>query len=207
MGKMPWGTYLWPGLSLIWRYGSWLGLAIAVGFTALVNLALAASILWSELFTAGLRSLIWAVVGGIWAVSAILASRWDSREARPQDLSPREDSFALAMDHYLKGNWFEAEYLLSGLLAANPRDVDAGLMLATLWRHTGRFDEALEGLARLERWEDAKKWDWEIGRERDLVRQAQSRRVEPEPRVEPNPAAAIGVTAATASAAGRAEAA
>jgi thioredoxin-like negative regulator of GroEL len=102
------------------------------------------------------------------------------------------------MDHYLKGNWFEAEYLLSGLLAANPRDVDAGLMLATLWRHTGRFDEALEGLARLERCEDAKKWQWEIGQERDLVRRAQMRRVEPDP------VAAVGVTAA---AAGRAEAA
>ncbi len=201
MGKMPWGTYLWPGLSLIWRHGSWLGLAIAVGFTALVNLALASSILWSELFTAGLRSLIWAVVGGIWAVSAIFASRWDSRGAPPRDLSPRVDSFALALDHYLKGNWFEAEYLLSGLLAANPRDVDASLMLATLWRHTGRFEEALEGLARLERCEDGKKWRWEISRERDLVRQAQMRRVEP------NPAAAIGVTAAAASPAGRAEAA
>ena len=40
MGKMPWGTYLWPGLSLIWRDGSWLGLAIAVGFTALAELGL-----------------------------------------------------------------------------------------------------------------------------------------------------------------------
>ncbi len=204
MGKIPWGTYLWPGLSLIWRHGSWLGLAIAVGFTALVNLALASSILWSELFTAGLRSLIWAVVGGIWALSAIFASRWDSREARPQNMPPREDSFALAMDHYLKGNWFEAEYLLSGLLAANPRDVDAGLMLATLWRHTGRLDEALEGLARLERCEDAKKWLWEIGQERDLVRRAQVRQAEP------NPVAAVGVTAAVASlapVAGRAAAA
>jgi hypothetical protein len=60
-------------------------------------------------------------------------------------------------------------------------------MLVALWRHTGRFDEALEGLARLERCEDAKKWDWEIGRERDLVRQAQGRRVEP------GPAAAVNV--------------
>jgi hypothetical protein len=93
------------------------------------------------------------------------------------------------MDHYLKGNWFEAEYFLSGLLAANPRDVDAALMLATLLRHTGRFDEALEGLARLERCEDAERWHWEIGRERDLVRRAQTRRVEP------NPAAAVGVAA------------
>lgn len=198
MGKMPWATYLWPGLLLISRDGSWLGLAIAVGFTALLNLALASSILWSELFTEGLRSLIWAVVGGIWAVSAIFASRWDSRKARPQNPSPREDSFALAMDHYLKGNWFEAEYVLSGLLAANPRDVDAALMLATLWRHTGRFDEAIEGLDRLERCEDAQKWLWEIGRERDLVRQAQTRRAEAQP---------VVVIDAADSAAGRPEAA
>ena len=204
MGKMPWGTYLWPGLSLIWRHGSWLGLAIAVGFTALVNLALASSILWSELLTGGVRSLIWAIVGGIWAVSAIFASRWDSRDVRPQKAPPREDCFAQAMDHYLKGNWFEAEYLLSGLLAANPRDVDAGLMLATLWRHTGRLDEAAEGLARLERSEGGKKWEWEIGRERDLVRQAQMRQVES------GPASASRVTvveAKPAEVAARAEAA
>ena len=45
--------------------------------------------------------------GGNLGRFGLFASRWDSPQALPQNSSPREDPFALAMDHYLKGNWFE----------------------------------------------------------------------------------------------------
>ena len=41
MGRMPWGTYLWPGLPQICREGSWAGLGLAIGFAALVSGAVA----------------------------------------------------------------------------------------------------------------------------------------------------------------------
>jgi len=47
-------------------------------------------------------------------------------------------------------------------------------MLATLLRHTGRLDDACGQLDRLERLENASKWELEIGRERELIRQARA---------------------------------
>jgi single-stranded DNA-specific DHH superfamily exonuclease len=72
----------------------------------------------------------------------------------------------------LKGNWFEAECVLVGLLRCDPRDVDAGLMLATLFRHTGRLDEAARQLDSVERFDEAAKWIVEIDRERQWLAQA-----------------------------------
>jgi cytochrome c-type biogenesis protein CcmH/NrfG len=66
----------------------------------------------------------------------------------------------------LRGNWFETECVLAGLLRRDLRDVDARMMLATLYRHTGRIDEAVEELDRLERIDEAAKWALEIARER-----------------------------------------
>ncbi|MCR4413284.1 MAG: tetratricopeptide repeat protein [Thermoguttaceae bacterium] len=74
----------------------------------------------------------------------------------------------------MKGNWFEAECLLSRILKRNPRDLEARLMLATLLRHTGRRDEAARQLDRLERFEGSGKWVLEISRERQQLQAAKS---------------------------------
>ena len=66
----------------------------------------------------------------------------------------------------LQADWFGAEQILLDLLSKNPRDVDSGLMLATLWRHTGRFEEASQQLDRLELLDGARKWMLEIHQER-----------------------------------------
>ena len=42
-------------------------------------------------------------------------------------------------------------------------------MLATLWRHEGRFDAASDQLDRLERLETAAPWQLEIAREREQI--------------------------------------
>lgn len=170
---MPWRIYLWPGLTQVCRQGAWTALGMAVGFAALLNLALASSLLWNELFTPVVRNTVWGAVVVIWAASAILSYRWDRRQLMLKDPRPVEDCFPHALDHYLKGNWFEAEQVLCGLLRANPRDVDAGLMLATLLRHTHRLDEAQKHLDRLGRLDGSEKWHLEIARERELLRAAQ----------------------------------
>jgi len=176
MDRMPWATYLWPGAPQWWRRGSWSALAFSIGFAALVNLALAATLLWSELFTPGVRNLAWTAVAAIWLGAAILSYRWDRRHPVRQDSGPAEDAFREALDHYLKGNWFEAEHVLGRLLRRDPRDLDAGMMLATLLRHTSRLDEAEGQLDRLERFDGCEKWELEIRRERELVGEARSQR-------------------------------
>lgn len=169
MVRMPWGTYLWPGLPQLCREGSWPALGLAIGFAALLDAAVCATWVWSELASPGVRTVLWVVVGLVWGVSVVAAFRWDRRQAAWQDTDSVRDAFASAQDHYLKGNWFEAERILSGLVADNPRDVDAGLMRATLFRHTGRFGEAAGELERIERFESSRKWELEIRRERELL--------------------------------------
>jgi predicted Zn-dependent protease len=142
---------------------------LALAFAALVNFALVASFVWTELFPAAVRKSVWLAVAAVWVGSAV-AARWRDTTAGGNDDTTRPgDPFGDAAEQYLKGNWFEAECLLADLLRRDPRDVDAGLMLATLYRHTGRLDEASNQLDHLERLDEAAKWALEISRERRLL--------------------------------------
>jgi hypothetical protein len=172
MGRRPWPTYLWPGLPQICGSGSWAGLALAVGFALLVNLALTSTLWWSELFAAGVRSSMWVAVVVVWGTSALVCYRSDRRSRSSSQDPPAANAFAEAVDQYLKGNWFQSERVLSGLLGDNPRDLDAALMLAALLRRTGRVGEAGRQLDRLERWDGSAKWELEIRRERELLYEA-----------------------------------
>ncbi len=178
MGRMPWGTYLWPGLPQIWREGAWSALAVAVGFAALVNVALAASLIWTELLSPGVRNSLWMLILAIWAGSGAFAYWRDRRGGSTEGTGPAENedisAFREALDHYLKRNWFQAERLLRDLLRKNPRDLDAGLMLATLLRSTDRLEEAEKELDRLGRFETCRKWELEIRREREFLREART---------------------------------
>jgi thioredoxin-like negative regulator of GroEL len=115
---------------------------------------------------------MWALAGLVWAGSAVYSRFWDHGRTEPSDRTA--DAYVEAREQYLKGNWFEAECLLSRILKRNPRDLEARLMLATLLRHTGRRDEAARQLDRLERFEGSGKWVLEISRERQQLQAAKS---------------------------------
>ncbi|HID74570.1 MAG TPA: hypothetical protein EYP56_01075 [Planctomycetaceae bacterium] len=178
MRRTPWATYVWPGLPQLWSHGAWSGLFFAIGFAALVNLGLATSLLWSELFTPAMRILVWLAVGGFWVISAVFSYRWHRQYPVGLVTAWSEGQFRQAVAHYLKGDWFEAEHVLVGLLQRDPRDVDATLMLATLLRHTRRLGEAGACLSRLERLDGAEKWELEIRRERELLQAASMSRLD-----------------------------
>ena len=169
MRGMRWTTYLWPGLPQLWAYGSWSGLALALGPAAVLDLLLLASFGWSELIGMNLRIALWAALGVCWVVAAC----WSAKQCRGRvaagNLDPHQDGLTEALNHYLKGDYYQAEQVLDGLLRRNLRDLDARLMLATLLRHTGRTDEASQQLDVLGRFEGAGKWELEIRRERELL--------------------------------------
>lgn len=181
MGRMPIAAYLWPGLPMILSTGSWWGLAWAVGFTLFVHLLVFSVVWWPELISHHTRNGIGVAALVVWAGSTVVSAR-TIRQRTARDETIGKATFAEATIHYLRGEWFEAESILVDLMRRNCRDVDAGLMLATLWRHTGRFSEAERQLSRLQLLDESRKWAMEIYQERrrlDLAKaEAQSRPVE-----------------------------
>jgi thioredoxin-like negative regulator of GroEL len=143
---------------------------MALGFAALLNLAVMSTLVWTELLAAGVRNSVWMVVAALWAGSALLSYRRDVRCVSQSESSPAQQRFAEALSRYVARDWFEAERGLRRLLAEDPRDSDAGLMLAALLRRTGRTREAERQLDRIERFDGSRKWELEIRRERELLR-------------------------------------
>lgn len=158
---------------------------MAVGFTALANTLLLASLVWREWLSGDALRIGYAALAVIW-LTAWWLSRAQRREARAESTtdgstgpaeaegrtSQADQMFREAQQRYLENDWIAAEQLLLKLLKQDARDVDARLMLATLWRHQGRREEALRQLDRLERLEAADKWRQEIAAERLRLQQA-----------------------------------
>jgi hypothetical protein len=169
----PWALYIWPGLPQLWILGSWRGLALAGLAAATLNVALLSTFAWSELVTPGVRIAVWTVLIAAWVASALFSLLYGERlETMASTAASTTGMYAEALDYYLKGDWFQAERTIAVLLSGNARDLDARLMLATLFRHTNRFEEAGKQLEILARAEDCDKWEMEIRRERQLLAEA-----------------------------------
>ncbi len=160
-------TCFWPGLPRLWLRGSWWSLSAAVAFGAAINLVLVSSFVWPELLPPPVMTVGWLLVAGIAVLSALRSYRLIPDLLSTERVDDR-GLFIQAQGEYLQGHWFEAESILQRLLRRSPRDADACLMLATLYRHTRRHEDATLSLERLERLEGADRWRWEIARERQL---------------------------------------
>jgi tetratricopeptide (TPR) repeat protein len=170
--KKPWAIYVWPGLPHIWMRGSWSALGVAVIAAALVCAAMVGSFGWTELITPAVRNALWASLAVVWCMAAIVSAVKLRRDPAKHEPGDGENPFARAVDLYLKGDYYQAERLLKKLLGKNIRDLDARLLLATLLRHTGRFDEASRQLDQLVCFDGAEKWELEIQAERELLAEA-----------------------------------
>lgn len=179
--KLHWTMHLWPGLPQLWTRGSWVGLTLAVGFTALANVLAVATFVWNEWLASNIRGAALVTLAVVWLLAWIegradwrrlLAelSAGDGAVADPAEQSDRW--FREAQGAYLAGDWVSAEQTLLRLLKQDPRDAEARLMLATLWRHEGRPDAAAEELDRMERLETGAAWKYEIAWERERIRPA-----------------------------------
>jgi hypothetical protein len=186
--KLPKIAYFWPGLPQLWLRGSWAGLVIAVGFTALVNLLVLATCVFTEWIPFEYHLGGGALVAASWVAGWWQCRRAESVQAMPtpantessgdksdtsasalpvgQTIDRGEQLYRDAQQAYLRGDWVAAEQGLLKLLKIDDRDAEARLMLATLWRHQGRHREAVRQLDKLSRLETADRWQNEIAVER-----------------------------------------
>lgn len=179
-------TCIWPGLTRLWLLGDWSGLLVATLFAIGLNIALLASFVWPFAIPAGLLAAGWLLLIGFWGISVLRSLRTlsltgDSSVSLGASSSagmPASDAavgsddqglFLQAQGEYLRGHWYEAESHLKKLLRRSGKDVDARLMLATLYRRTQRVDDAEHQLQTLQRMPGSDKWRCEIAHEHHLL--------------------------------------
>lgn len=171
-------TSLWPGLSRLWLRGDFQGLLIALSFAVALNLALWATFApervlpdWGLARGLWPTVLAWVFVLSFWIVGVRAGQRSTLRlkESSPTIDPELEARFTAAQHQYLRGHWIEAETLLGQLLAVNPEDCEARLLLASVERRSGRPNDARRTLVSLQTLSAAGRWTQEIERELALV--------------------------------------
>ncbi len=161
----------WPGLSPAWRLGQPLGLLAAVAFSALLNLAIVATLVWPQLLGPQIPQGLWLAVGLVWIGSSWYEFRRygrlpdDSQHAFAGD----DALFIQAQSEYLKGNWEEAEWILRQRLSTCHRDVESRLLLVTVYRRQGQRQFAFDQLQILKRFDGSREWVEEMDREARLL--------------------------------------
>lgn len=159
----------WPGLPRLWLCGDWFSLLVALAFGVVLNLLLVSACVCPDWLPWPANGLAWLLVGGFWFVSAVRAHRNCPELTQPLRVADDRGLFLQAQNEYLQCHWFEAESALNKLLSLSCRDIDARLMLATVYRHTKRYQEAITELRSIEQFDGAEKWHSEIKAERQLV--------------------------------------
>ena len=185
MQRARWMAFVWPGLPELWFRGQWSGLILAVFAALLVNFLLATSLVWTEWQSSTVRTTAAFMLAFTWGTGIYRSRRQLRKSDRLDAGGASEDLFRQAQNEYLRGNWFEAESVIHKLLRHCARDVDAHLMLATLYRHTGRLEESATQLRRLALFDDAQKWAMEIERERHRLELASQEQQAEDVRTEP----------------------
>jgi len=162
------GMALWPGLPSLWIRGELYSLAIASLFGIVLNLALLATFYWTEWLSVALLRSMWCAIAiaSVWSLMKTVILPVQIYPAKPTQEC--DDLLRLAYVDYLRGQYLEAEASLHKILAAGHEDVEAALLLASVFRRTGRFRQALACLEKLERLDQSRKWYIEISKEKSL---------------------------------------
>lgn len=171
-GGASWITCLWPGLRRLWYAGDFSSLLLAVVFATLLNLALWASFVRYDTVSATWRVWAWVSLTAFW-VFGLWQGGW--HETTPEDVAQgnnQQDLFIRAQSQYLKGHWSESQKLLEQLIRRDPGDVEAQLLLASVFRRARRIDLSRRQLGQVQDCPGAGKWRFEIGREQAAIEQA-----------------------------------
>ncbi len=165
----------WPGACKAWDRTDSTSLWIAIGFSWSTCLAIASTCLWEEWIHAWVRFLVCFALVACACVSGARAILFG--HVIPEDTKPvRDERFRKAQAAYLQGDYFESARLLASNLALEKSDIESGLLLVSVLRRSSRFDEALDHINLLLKWELSVRWESELALEKEkcLKRKRQS---------------------------------
>ena len=164
----------WPGWIDGWERGSLRGVLLAWVFSGVLCTAWIGTFWWPALLGTWELRFLWGTIlcSALATVSYRAMRSVMAGNAKPRGCPTNE--FAQAQIHYLQENYFEAEKILAPFakhqtLSDEDIDLEAALLLATIYRRTDRYELAIELLDRLLLLERSVKWEAELNQERDLV--------------------------------------
>lgn len=163
---------IWPGLARICGGRELAGLTQAVAFTALLNSALIATLIFPETVSPLVAVLLWYAVGVSWLWSTVASLWWLWQHHPEHHRTEIEQLFREAIRYYLKGQWADALASVQRILEYDRSDCDALMQLATLYLHTGRPTEAKQAFRQCLEQQSGSKWRWEIDQELQRIGQA-----------------------------------
>jgi len=156
------GLSVWPGLAQIWSGQDVLGMILAVGFAATLNLALVSRYIWTEAFSPGWSAFFMALAAVSWAAS-LGYTLWWVWLCHPERHKVEIDKlYREATEFYLQGRWNEARKRLEQILARDETDADALMQLGTLFVKTEQPALARRSFRQCLELEAGVKWRWEI---------------------------------------------
>ncbi|NND95857.1 MAG: hypothetical protein HKN47_00845 [Pirellulaceae bacterium] len=162
-------TCLWPGLTELWWRGRLSGLPSAIVFAVALNLLLVTRFLYPQWVSGFLvHAALWIGLGA-WVFFVIRSVRELPLLLAPRTVSEQPDQFDDAQEAYLQADWDQAERLLMGVLAIEPRDPPALLLLSGVYRHTERAESAKMVVTELKRLEIGDSWSLEIQAEMSRI--------------------------------------
>lgn len=168
-------TCLWPGLAELWWRGRLSALPAAIAFALAVNLMLLTRYIYPEWMASGLVSMAFWIGVVTWGFYVVRTVRELPAMVAPRSVSDEPDHFPAARIAYLRADWAEAERLLNGVLAIEPRDPPALLLLTGIYRHTERLEAAEILLKEILRLEVSGGWHLEVMAEARRLRLAIAR--------------------------------
>lgn len=168
-------TLLWPGLPWLWLRGSLMGFVLAVAFAVTLDMAVLSTWIWSELLGLPFQIAAWAATAAIWLVATVSACASFPPPLRLGRDAETDAAFVKARDAYLAHDWLRAETRLRELLEIAATDGEAQLLLGTLLRRVGRFDEARDALEKLSRSDVGRPWQAAVDRELRRIESAGQR--------------------------------
>ena len=133
-----------------------------MAFAFALNLLLVTRYLYPEWLSSGLVTMAFWVGIVVWGFCVIRGVRELPLLIAPRRVSDDPDRFPEAHAAYLRGEWREAEESLTEVLAIEPRDPPALLLLAGIYRHTDRLEAAELLLHEVRRLEVADRWWLEV---------------------------------------------
>jgi hypothetical protein len=136
----------------------------------LLNLCIVSTWGWTEVLENPVRATAWLVTLGFWGWGIVGNRRFMQAVAYSSAQAAGGDLFPAAQREYLRGNWLETERLVSELLARNPSDIEAQLLLIALLRQTDNPVAALEQLDAAQRMTGCERWRLELAREQAVLK-------------------------------------